>query len=148
MPTPRGSFMAVSDGRLIYVLGGSTVDAPQSTLDTVEIFDPGTGEWHKGANMPQPRSSGFAAAVNGFIYLAGGFYAGESVLVHRYDPTKDLWEALAPMPSPRYQGDGAQVINNQIWLVGGWYTMQRGKALPSDQIQIYDVLSDSWTESH
>jgi hypothetical protein len=51
------------------------------------------------------------------------------------------------MPSPRYQGDGAQVIGNQLWLIGGWYTMQRGKALPSERILIYDPSTDSWTQS-
>lgn len=53
-------------------------------------------------NMIQRRSDAGACALNGKMYVAGG-YTGELVLqtVEIYNPENDTWVQIATMDSPR-----------------------------------------------
>lgn len=57
--------------------------------------------WSNGAPLPTPRSEIAGAALNGKIYIIGGFdETGQSTTtVEVYDPIADKWtEAAAPLP--------------------------------------------------
>jgi kelch-like protein 20 len=56
-------------GNVLYVMGGS-VD--NSTLKTVERYDPKTDRWSPIADMNVERSTASATALNGNYYETGG----------------------------------------------------------------------------
>lgn len=74
MPTARFAASAtVLDGK-IYVIGGRSVvgSYPDTTLVTVEVYDPATDTWAVAAPLPDPLSSMAVAAMGGRIYALGG----------------------------------------------------------------------------
>ncbi len=83
MPTAR-TFLgaAVSSQGLIFAIGGFM---PQSTLATVEAYDPKTDAWSRKAPLPRAVSLlGTAATADGRIYAIGGWYGSPSAQVAVY----------------------------------------------------------------
>ena len=86
------------------------------------------------------------AAVNGLLYVMGGFERNPSNplagaptgRVDVYDPAANTWTARSPMLVPRY-GGAAGVINGRIHVAGG-----AGSAFLSDN-DSYDPQSNAWT---
>merc|ERR1712137_426673 len=59
-----------------------------------------------------------AAAVDGFIYVAGGYSDKLLASVERYDPNIKCWEEASPMATPRLAFAMA-AINGAIYAAGG-----------------------------
>ncbi|XP_055357217.1 kelch-like protein 17 [Paramacrobiotus metropolitanus] len=57
-------------------------------------------QWRRGAWMQINRYEPGLAALNGRMYAAGGYGAGDSSLssVEMYDPSSDAWSAVAALP--------------------------------------------------
>jgi len=74
MPTARACpAVEVLNGKL-YVIGGyNLVDGNATALNTVEVYDPETDSWTTLTPMPTARSNDASGAVNGVIYVAGGY---------------------------------------------------------------------------
>ena len=81
-PTPRSvPSSSVVDGR-IYVMGGAFHRGPTSsaeelmrtmrTLSVVEVYDPASGRWTKGADLATARGWFTTSVVNGKVYVVGG----------------------------------------------------------------------------
>src|SRR5437016_2692305 len=70
------------------------------------------GSWGARTPMASPRSSPAGEAINGIVYIAGGWNSTDTPTLQAYNPAKDSWTNLAAMPGGRYQGDGAGVISN------------------------------------
>src|SRR3989442_1167143 len=63
-----------SNGK-VYAVGGYFADTSNHYLTTLEQYDPATNFWSTMASMPTGRVGlGFAAATNGKLYAAGGFF--------------------------------------------------------------------------
>ncbi|MEL7084309.1 MAG: kelch repeat-containing protein [Cyanobacteria bacterium J06597_1] len=115
---------AVVDGK-IYVFGGRTRNADRSvvdaTLQSLEIFDPLTGEWTYGADMPTGRRALSVGTLNNRIQAIGG-EAGPNDsafnAVEEYDPATDRWRSLAPITTPRH-GAAFGTIDNTIYVLMG-----------------------------
>jgi len=82
LPTPRTVMSStVVDGR-IYVMGGEFHRGPTSsteelmramrTLSVVEVYDPASGRWARGADLATARGWFSASVVNGKVYVVGG----------------------------------------------------------------------------
>jgi N-acetylneuraminic acid mutarotase len=82
LPTPRSALSSsVVDGR-IYVMGGafgrgSASSAEQllrtmRTLSVVEVYDPASGRWTRGADLATARGWFTTSVVNGKVYVVGG----------------------------------------------------------------------------
>ena len=56
----------------------------------------GTGKWTKGAPMPSERSEVAVAALDGKVYVIGGFGGQRELEI--YDPASDHWDRGAPFP--------------------------------------------------
>src|SRR5262249_28588511 len=84
MPTPRNHFTAAAlDGRLI-VIGGRIGDVNvtrSSNTDVVEAYDPAADAWTLRARMPTARSGTAGGAHAGKIYVVGGEYQNEGVMM-------------------------------------------------------------------
>jgi N-acetylneuraminic acid mutarotase len=82
LPTPRSALSStVVDGR-IYVMGGAFHRGPTSsaeelwrnmrTLSVVEVYDPASGRWTRGADLATSRGWFSTSVVNGKVYVVGG----------------------------------------------------------------------------
>lgn len=115
---------AVVDGKL-YVIQGLT-DGGFQPMGVVYMFDPTTKQWTKKSPMPEPHvHHGMTAALNGKIYVFGGFMRpGKDIAwqpvnnAWEYTPDTDTWKAIAPIPTKR-GGGTAIAYNGKIYVIGG-----------------------------
>jgi N-acetylneuraminic acid mutarotase len=115
--TRRGMSAAVVNG-LIYLAGGRLESETSARLD---IFDPVSGAWSRGPDMPAPRSGAAVAVLDGRIHLLGGRGADgrETLQTHiSWRPGDDAWRDETALPAPR-TGGGATVLDGEIYLIGG-----------------------------
>ena len=115
--TRRATAAAVVDGR-IYLAGGRQ---DSESLSRVDVFDPGTGNWDRAPDLPEPRSGAAVAVLDGRIHLLGGRGADsrETLQTHiSWQPGEAGWREEAALPAPR-TGGGAAVLAQAIYLIGG-----------------------------
>jgi N-acetylneuraminic acid mutarotase len=113
----------VVQGRL-WVLGGFQ-PSPFTSVRTAQVFDPATGTWAPGPDIPVAISHQAMATDRQFLYLAGGYPlrpgGGQDVAttdVFRLDTVTGRWVRLPPLPEPR--GSGALVFTNRrLYFFGG-----------------------------
>ena len=100
-------------------------------------------DWVKEKSLPVARSEVAGAALNGKVYIMGGFdSSGQSTTgVEVYDPIADKWGTSAPVPQPI---DHAAVASydGKLYVVGGGYLSE---AL-SNKLFIYNAITNNWTE--
>jgi len=116
LPQPferRALIAAVADGRL-HVMGGFTPEEDASLR--LDIFDPATGTWSRGPDLPGGAMNGFAPAactVAGRIHLS---VADGRVL--RLSAGGDAWEEVARV-APRIVHRAVPDGDEHLVLVGG-----------------------------
>jgi N-acetylneuraminic acid mutarotase len=116
--TPRHEHGYVKVGNLFYLLGGRRIQA-------VDIFNPTTALWTKGAPPPVEIHHFQAVAFEGKIYLVGamsGRYPTEPPLpnVYIYDPAVDRWAVGPEIPADRRRGGAGAVLHNgEIIVIAG-----------------------------
>jgi DNA-binding CsgD family transcriptional regulator/N-acetylneuraminic acid mutarotase len=141
-PTPVMLASAALLGEKIYLPGGC--DGQQQPLAILEIFDPRLDTWTDGAPMPAARCAYALAALDGKLYLFGGWDGQHEVAdTYIYDPEANSWEVGFPLSQPR-QLASAVVINAGIAVLGGW---QAGT--PLDLHEVYypnrnNSAADPW----
>ena len=121
-------FSAAIGGR-VYAAGGR--DRPNYMLTHVEEYNPTTRLWNERAPMPSGRSGGGGAVAGNRLYVFGGEGNADNPLgvfnqAQVFDPARNIWMQLAPMPLPRH-AFGAAAIGNRIYLPGG-SIVQGGRA--------------------
>ncbi len=149
MKAPRSELQAITVGGKIYVIGGNVrmmKDGEMATLPTTglgQVYDPASDSWHDIAPMPKGSTHNGIAAIDGTIYIGGGFAArGHAEATDRfyaYDTATDRWRELAPLSSPR--GAPALIgLNGKIHIVGG-----RDKPAAIATHEVYDPATNTWT---
>ena len=119
-PTARQQLgVAAADGA-IWVLGGIT-EAKSTAV--VERFDPKSGKWSKGPDLPLPLHHEMAVAYRGRAVALGGWLpVGGSLNAATSDRVFELrgntWKELARLPRPRAAG-AAAVIDDKLFVFGG-----------------------------
>ncbi|MGV8040080.1 MAG: choice-of-anchor J domain-containing protein [Thermoanaerobaculaceae bacterium] len=109
-PNARTPMVAATDGKL-YVFGGNPGPSNETWM-----YDPGTGTWNGPlAAMPTARQYGNALAVDGFIYVMGGFGFNQ---VERYDPATDTWASGPALTTARHRAMAAW-YGDMIYITGG-----------------------------
>lgn len=163
-PEPSEELWGASAGGKLYVFGGVAPGWKPKSM--VYEYDPGSDSWTKKKNMPLGLHHVAAAELNGKIYMFGGFKYPDAVKpgaqpnpgwqpvdnAWEYDPTKDTWRALAPMPTRRGSSN-AVVHGGKIYVIGG-ASMHPGSketfihpARPHravDTNEVYDPKTNSW----
>ena len=154
MPTPCNHMGGEAvDGR-IYVIGGRLSGAfiigyPGNT-NLTQVYDPATDGWTTRAPMPTPRSGLNTAALNGFIYAAGGEVQDDKSLsafraFEAYHPASDTWWQLPSMLLPRHECIMA-ALGNRIHVAGGSVQsaivpLPKGLAFETDAHEAFEVGS-------
>ncbi len=141
-PTARheNAFTAL-DGKL-YLLGGRG-ERP------LEIFDPGTGTWTRGAAPPLEMHHLQAVGHEGRLWVIGaltGEFPAEPPIptVLTYDPAGDTWQTGPQIPEARRRGGGGLVVHDgAFYLVGGLTRGHNGGFVP--WLDRFDPATGTWT---
>jgi len=107
--------------RRIFAIGGFGPDLPNAVvLNSVEARRiGGRGTWHTVAPMPTARSNPAAAALDGIVYVAGGFGPVFILdVVETFDPATGTWTTSPKLPVPRGAA-GAAALGGQLYVAGG-----------------------------
>jgi N-acetylneuraminic acid mutarotase len=111
-----------SNGR-IWVAGGLT-DAQDATAKT-EYYDPTTGTWTPGPNLPVPLHHAMMVSYQNTVWVIGGFEPRGSVIigvasarVFRLNQNQTGWVEAPSLHHARGAG-AAAVVGNKIVVVGG-----------------------------
>ncbi len=116
--TRRHEHGYVQVGTKFYLLGGRGINP-------VDIFDPATGTWTRGAPSPVEMHHFQAVVFEKRIYVVGamtGQFPKEPPLpnVYIYDPAADRWSVGPEMPAGRRRGGAGAVLHDgEIYVVAG-----------------------------
>jgi N-acetylneuraminic acid mutarotase len=141
MPTQRNHLAMVALGGKIVVAGGRTgPGAMAERVDVVEIFDPATRRWTRGAPLPAPRGGITGAVHAGCMFVFGGegergHVLGLTPTAYGYDPRADRWTRLPDLPIAVHGLKGSAVIGGRIFLPGGAITL--GGNTGTNAMQVY-----------
>jgi N-acetylneuraminic acid mutarotase len=141
LPTQRNHLAMVALNGKIVVAGGRTgPGAMAERVDAVEIYDPKTRRWTKGAPLPAPRGGITGAAHAGCMFVFGGEGERTHVLgltpnTYGYDPRANRWTKLPDLPIAVHGLKGSAVIDGRIFLPGGGITL--GGNSGTNAMQVY-----------
>ncbi|XP_068127299.1 kelch-like ECH-associated protein 1A [Hyperolius riggenbachi] len=130
----------VRGNQLIYVAGGYL----QSSLNSMDAYNPQNGEWIKLTNLLEPRSGLGACNVCGLLYTVGGRNHSatentDSDSLNCYNPMTNQWETRSPMNVPRNRV-GVAVVDGSIYAVGGSCGSEHHKS-----VERYDPEVNQWS---
>jgi N-acetylneuraminic acid mutarotase len=124
LPDPRNQLSSGFTNGKWYVLGGEHLEEAD-TMNSAEldIYDPLTDSWSRGADMPVPTSHVHQSTIvyNGKILTFGGELSHNipTAQVLMYDPTTNIWSLLGYLPGQRRAGT-ASLIGNKVYFSGGY----------------------------
>ena len=116
--------------------------------------EPDRGTWRTVAPMPTKRTEVATAALEGKIYVVGGFEKPSlsnmmnfaiTPSVEMYDPVTDRWTSKAPMPVGLHHV-GIGVVDGRLYVIGGYSRSGLSVWNPVATVYTYDPATDSWTE--
>lgn len=124
----------------VFLFGGYVIDGQggESTLPDVNVYDPLSDRWFRGADIPVPVDD-FVLGIyrDRFIYLVSGWSRDKTVPnVQMYDAEKNNWSDATPIPGTPVFGHAGAVLNGTILYVDGAYRNPAGsnpKFVPSDE---------------
>ena len=120
---------AVAYNNTIIVLGGEHYDATtdtESTLNSIEKYDPALDEWTPGPRMNTPRQEHKAVILNSKLYVIGGWNMND-ITFPRTVETLDLedpnaiWSTSNELIHTGYE-IGATVVNKKIMIASGFHS--------------------------
>ena len=109
----------------LYVFGGKTRNTDGTTinqaLNSMEIFDPLTGQWSFGTSMFTGRRNMSVGTLNNRIQVIGGEATSNALPSSQneeYNPITQTWRSLPSMPTPVH-GAAFGTIDNVIYMAAG-----------------------------
>lgn len=144
LPVPRTEVSGVAwQGRLA-VAGGLTLDGGASAL--LHLWDPATGAWTAGPDLPRPLHHAALVTVGGRLYVIGGYTNGPGqdwvpqAGVASLGPGEAGWRSEPPLPSPRGALAAAEA--------GGLVVVMGGEAggTPLATSVVYDAGARAWRD--
>ncbi len=147
MSTPRFGMLAVTlQGGKVLIVGGSSDNSGATSLDTGEVYDPGTNTWTPVANtMSSPRGDYPAVAVlrNGTVLIAGGSDTSGTAVASAdiYSPATNSFGPASPMGTARQFSVATLLPSGKVLVAGG----EDAAGAPVASAEIYDPGTDSWS---
>jgi N-acetylneuraminic acid mutarotase len=159
-PEPREELLGAAAGGKLYVFAGLIPLWRPAGL--VYEYDPAMDKWAKKKPMALPSHHVAFTSYNDKIYAFGGFVyptSGGAAWVPidnawEYDPAKDAWKALPPMPV-KAGAAMAAAVGDKIYVIGGATTQPWAKenllnpTTPQrvlGTVQEYDPKANIWRE--
>ena len=106
--------------------------------------------WKKAAPFPKPDEELYGAAVNGKMYVIGGWDDGKAAGInYEYDPATDKWTQKKGMPRSAHHAAIA-TANGKLYVIGGFVPPKDtqiptgGAWEPIADVWEYDPAADSW----
>jgi len=115
-----------------------------SVLAQAQEPTPGGYRWTKAAPFPEPQEELYGLALNGKMYVIGGFgpRGDPPGIVYEYDPKLDKWSKKKNLPVPvHHQAQAA--YNGKIYIFGGCAKQLIGESAV-DNTWEYDPVADSY----
>ena len=133
----------------IYMIGGHLeypIDDTLEATNAVDVFDPESNTWESAAPLNQQRQSAGAAALNGLLYVVGGFDSRMKKLasVECYNPEANEWKYVAPLPHPRVSPCVVS-HNGLLYVMGVGGESKNFVEGERKYVDIYDPETDIWT---
>ena len=157
MPTLRSGTMAATIEDKIYVMGGGfrQEDGMFRFLTKVEIYHPDSDRWETGPDLLMPHDYPAVAVLDKTIYILGGHHPDATQggpktdpgfdFCERLDTTKDHWEEIEPLPTPRF-ALSASTLDGKILAMGGVAFRPEGFN-NFTTIESYDPTTGKWSSS-
>lgn len=126
-------FSDASGNERVLVVGGSYQD---SSLESVWIYAPDTGQWSPRAAIPSARARHTATLLDdGRILITGGEIedAVDDDRAFLYDPSSNQWTEAAPMAGGRERHTATLLPGGDVLVTGAFATAER-----------YHPATDSW----
>ncbi len=158
MAVPRwGAGSAVlPDGRVL-VIGGSTGKTSWDASARVDIFDPATRAWSRGADLPEPRSQPAVVVLpdDGSVLVIGGALEQRPLATAwRYRPADagtgpGTWEPAGEMATGRVLATATLLPSGRVLVAGGGATgLKKGDAQASyaatAAAEVFDPAAGRW----
>jgi hypothetical protein len=109
-----------------------------------------TSPWKKAAPFPYPDEELYGTALNGKMYVIGGWDDGKAAgLNYEYDPATDKWTQKKGMPRAAHHAAIA-AANGKLYVIGGFVPPKDiqiptgGAWEPIAETWEYDPAADSW----
>ncbi|MBK6485630.1 MAG: hypothetical protein IPF98_01925 [Gemmatimonadetes bacterium] len=106
-----------------FIFGGYTVDSlgGERSLPSVDVFDPRTGRWSRGRDIPVPVDDAVSGVYrDSLVYLVSGWHDTDNVRdVQVYDAVLDAWSVGTPIPGPGVFGHSGELAGATIVYVDG-----------------------------
>jgi len=116
-PTPVTDIQAAFIGEQVYIPGGRKPDGQPT--NTFEVYNLRLNQWAQLPALPAALSGYSLAAVDGRLYLFGGWDGRQAVsTVYSFDPEANAWQPRASLPAPR-AFSSAVALEGRIYLIGG-----------------------------
>jgi len=113
-----------------------------------ELYDPGADTWTAVASMHHPRFGHKSVLLpDGRVFVAGGYTSGNeqdgaTALCEVYDPVRNEWSVIAPMPAGQGYAATALLWQTHIWVfTGGGFagTVPVAAAFDMDALRWTDI---------
>jgi N-acetylneuraminic acid mutarotase len=111
----------LQDGRVL-VAGGTSQPFSPDPLSSVEVYDPGAGQWTAGSDLLTARITHSATLLpNGQVLVAGGLDADLAPLssAELYDPTSGTWSATGSLNEGRGSHSATLLAGGRVLVAGG-----------------------------
>jgi len=143
MPTALSTAMAAAPGDGMLYFAGGTTPGYSKQVNTMQRYNPATNTWSNMAPMPTARYEGVAAAINGIIYVAGGWGATlPNSTLEAYNPATNTWASLASMPHLSGCSEGGAISGKlYVFTPCNGYSVSPNPSL----LDVYDPVANSWT---
>ncbi len=125
----------------VLVVGG--LGFPPGPLDTAELYDPSSGEWHATGALSTPRLSHTATLLaSGQVLAVGGSSTTGPPLASAelYDPPSGTWTLAAPMLVGRSDHTATRLRSDAVLVAGGVTTSSASML----EAELYEPASGTW----
>ena len=153
LPEARHHIALADTGAALHAVGGyarTGLKLWAMQAQNWRIEDPAACVWETARPLPAPQAEATTLVHDGRIHVIGGRSPegasnrdwsdqGDVGAHHAYDPARDRWDALAPLPTPRNSAAGA-VLGGALYVVSG--RTVKGGNTPS--CHAYDPQADQW----
>jgi hypothetical protein len=130
----------LADGRVLVAGGVYGGFGGPGELATVEIYDPGTGNWTSTGSLQVARQLHTATLLeDGRVLVAGGVDGSYLDSCELYDPSTGTWASTGALGNARQEHTAVRLLDGRVLVVGG-----EGRRTTFLTAELYDASTGRW----